>query len=63
MLIDLISKDTFQRSASHKSGVTAWNLVMGGQANYNFTAKTMFMEMQIILIINLMVMTIVYKSL
>ena len=35
----IISKDTFQRSASHKSGVTAWNLVMGGQANYNFTAK------------------------
>ena len=34
-----ISKDTFQRASSKLSGVTAWNLVLGGQANYNFTAK------------------------
>jgi putative salt-induced outer membrane protein len=34
-----ISKDTFQRSSSHKSGLTAWNLNLGAQANYNFTAK------------------------
>lgn len=34
-----ISKDTFQRASSKQSGVTAWNLNLGGQANYNFTAK------------------------
>lgn len=36
---NFISKDTFQRASSKQSGLTAWNLTLGGQANYNFTAK------------------------
>jgi Putative salt-induced outer membrane protein len=35
----LISKNTFQRSTSNKSGLTAWQLNLSGQANYNITTK------------------------
>ena len=35
-----LSKDTFQRSASRNDGLTAWSLVLTGQADYNFSPRS-----------------------
>jgi putative salt-induced outer membrane protein len=34
-----ISKDTFQRASSKQSGLTAWQLALYAQENYNFSTK------------------------